>query len=173
MTFSRGKGLILHITVQQCETQVCGDQTSAGHGCAEGEVTDAPLPAHCSPRWMAWMIILHHQREALPGEVWANVLLVHHHTRAALHAAEWWTGGDEEAANPPPLHSQNFKNYKKKTNTLNYFTCWPHWHHSLSSGLPQETLQRQRHLRWQQTNELYDSALIGGVLCFDLWMVSL
>lgn len=54
--------------------------------CAEGEVTDAPLSADCCPRWLAWMVVLHHQRETAPGEVGAHMLLAHHHTHTVTHA---------------------------------------------------------------------------------------
>lgn len=62
--------------------------TSVGDDCVEGEVTDAPLPADCGPWRLAWMVVLHHQRETVPGEVWAYMLLTHHHTHTALHAGE-------------------------------------------------------------------------------------
>lgn len=52
----------------------------------EGEVTDAPLSADCSPRRLAWMVVLHHQGETVPGEVGAYMLLVHQRAHTVTHA---------------------------------------------------------------------------------------
>lgn len=67
--------------------------TSVGERRAEGEVTDAPLPADGGPGGVARVVVLHHQRETAPGEVGPDVLLVHHHARAVAHAGGAVGGG--------------------------------------------------------------------------------
>ena len=60
--------------------------TSVGDDGVEAEVSDAPLPADCGPRRLAWVVVLHNQRETVPGEVGANVLLTHHDAHTVAHA---------------------------------------------------------------------------------------
>lgn len=62
--------------------------TSSWDISGETEVSDAPLLAHCSPGRVAWPLVLHHQGEAAPWEVWAHVLLTSHHAQAVLYP-EW------------------------------------------------------------------------------------
>lgn len=60
--------------------------TSVVYDGAEGEVADAPLSADCGPRRLAWVVVLHHQRETAPGEVGTYVLLIHHCAHTVTHA---------------------------------------------------------------------------------------
>lgn len=60
--------------------------TSVRDDCVKGEVTDAPLPADRGPCWLAWMVVLHSQRETVPWEVGADMLLTHQHTHAVADA---------------------------------------------------------------------------------------
>lgn len=67
------------------------DQTGVEEDSAEGEESDAPLSADCGPGSRAGVVEVHHQRETAPGEVRADVLLVHHgtHTVADAGGAGW------------------------------------------------------------------------------------
>ncbi len=72
-----------HCTTVLC---VCFQLTSVGDDCAEGEVIDAPFSADRGPRRQARTVVLHHQRETVPGEVRSDMLLTHQHTHTVAHA---------------------------------------------------------------------------------------
>lgn len=63
-------------------------QTGVRDDGVEGQVLDAPLAAHRGPRRLTRMVKLHHQGEAGPGEVRADVLLKHQRTITAANADE-------------------------------------------------------------------------------------
>lgn len=54
--------------------------TIVGEDCVEREVADVPLSADWGPWRLTWTVVLHHQRETLPGEVSAYMLVTHPHT---------------------------------------------------------------------------------------------
>lgn len=72
--------------------------TLTGGGCdgGEGHVSDVPLPADGGPGREAHAVVLHHQREGVPGEVRAQVLTAHHHPAAAPQALGDAEGEGEE-----------------------------------------------------------------------------
>lgn len=55
----------------------------------EGDVLHSPLLADGRPRRRTWVVVLHHQSEDVPWEIWAQMLLVHQHAATVQNAV--WT----------------------------------------------------------------------------------
>lgn len=67
-------------------------QTCVSNAGVKANVTDDFVSADRGPRRLAWMIVLHHQRETVPGEIWTDVLLIHHSTHTVTHTVEQQRG---------------------------------------------------------------------------------